>query len=642
MKRNSRKISCKIFTLQINSLVCAALAVFLLLVPAMAFGEKVTLAWDANSESDLKGYTLYYGTVSGNYTSDIDVGNKTQYTTPELQDGVTYYFAVTAKNNDDLESDYSAELPYTVGSPNPDPTYSITVTAGANGSISPSGTVTVDHGSRKSFSISANQDYQVSAVWVDGSSMGAISSYTFENVTQNHTISASFKVTKEVVVDSDADGVPDDEDAFPFDADEYLDTDGDGEGNNADTDDDNDGMPDEWELAYGLNPLADDAGDDPDGDEISNIDEFDSGTAPNHYEGNFKPETPILLSPENGATVGLTPQFETGDFDDPNINDDHGKTQWVVMRAFDGVSVFDVTSKASLTSLTLPKLILEEDTEYLWKTRFIDSHNSPSEWSEEREFISDFTDHDTDKNGVPDVQEIADTLDLDADGTADVIQPDIRCANFQSTDAEVQICISIKDAESVQSIVSLEVEDPADPNLNSATDGKPNYFEFGLLNFKLLVNNPGDETVVTIHLSKAAFKKGNCFKYDPVNEVWMDYSEYTEFSPSRKQVYLTLKDGGFGDADGIKNGIIVDPLAFGSESDPSGGGSDDWLSDDILGGLGCFISTAAAHTDERRSPKPNPWSEIRGREPAIILMVLLMIYLGKIFLSEVRRNRKVL
>ncbi len=62
-------------------------------------------------------------------------------------------------------------------------------------------------------------------------------------------------------------------------------------------------------------------------------------------------------------------------------------------------------------------------------------------------------------------------------------------------------------------------------------------------------------------LSKPAYKKGRCFKYDPVNDVWLDYSDYTQFSPNRKEVYLTLKDGGFGDADGIANGIIVDPLA---------------------------------------------------------------------------------
>ena len=137
-------------------------------------------------------------------------------------------------------------------------------------------------------------------------------------------------VTPDPVSDSDGDGVPDEQDEFPYDADEYLDTDGDGQGNNADTDDDNDGMPDDWELAYGLNPLEDDAAGDPDGEDISNINEYNSGTAPNHFEGNLKPDTPALLAPENGATVSLTPQLATGDFSDPNVNDDHSRTQWLV------------------------------------------------------------------------------------------------------------------------------------------------------------------------------------------------------------------------------------------------------------------------------------------------------------------------
>jgi hypothetical protein len=88
-----------------------------------------------------------------------------------------------------------------------------------------------------------------------------------------------------VVSDSDGDGVPDDQDDFPHDADEYEDTDKDGEGNNADTDDDNDGMPDDWELTYGLNPLADDADQDLDEDGVSNIDEFNSGTDPGNSAG---------------------------------------------------------------------------------------------------------------------------------------------------------------------------------------------------------------------------------------------------------------------------------------------------------------------------------------------------------------------
>ena len=74
-------------------------------MPVVASAADVTIAWDANEEPDLKGYVLYYGTSSGHYTGHVDVGNQTQYTIPELQDGVTYYFAVTAYNQADYESD---------------------------------------------------------------------------------------------------------------------------------------------------------------------------------------------------------------------------------------------------------------------------------------------------------------------------------------------------------------------------------------------------------------------------------------------------------------------------------------------------------------------------------------------------------
>jgi len=56
-------------------------------------------------------------------------------------------------------------------------------------------------------------------------------------------------------LDSDGDGMPDSMDAFPTNPAEWLDSDGDGTGNNADSDDDNDGIPDDWELLNGFNPL---------------------------------------------------------------------------------------------------------------------------------------------------------------------------------------------------------------------------------------------------------------------------------------------------------------------------------------------------------------------------------------------------
>lgn len=68
----------------------------------------------------------------------------------------------------------------------------ITATAGAGGSISPSGTVTVIPGASQTFNITPETGYRIADVVVDGVSAGATSSYTFDNVTADHTISASF------------------------------------------------------------------------------------------------------------------------------------------------------------------------------------------------------------------------------------------------------------------------------------------------------------------------------------------------------------------------------------------------------------------------------------------------------------------
>ena len=69
---------------------------------------------------------------------------------------------------------------------------SITATAGEGGAISPSGTQTVQTGSNATYTITPDSGYNIKDVLVDGVSVGAVSSYTFENVTENHTITASF------------------------------------------------------------------------------------------------------------------------------------------------------------------------------------------------------------------------------------------------------------------------------------------------------------------------------------------------------------------------------------------------------------------------------------------------------------------
>ncbi|KUK93585.1 MAG: Uncharacterized protein XE05_0996, partial [Thermotogales bacterium 46_20] len=73
-------------------------------------------------------------------------------------------------------------------------TYTITATAGANGTITPSGEAVVEHGQSQQFTITPDKGYRISDVLVNGVSVGAVSSYTFENVTQDHTIHASFVI----------------------------------------------------------------------------------------------------------------------------------------------------------------------------------------------------------------------------------------------------------------------------------------------------------------------------------------------------------------------------------------------------------------------------------------------------------------
>jgi hypothetical protein len=70
--------------------------------------------------------------------------------------------------------------------------YHIAASAGAGGSISPSGSVPVNYGADQLFTITADAHYHVLDVLVDGKSVGPVSSYTFTVVTADHTIAAGF------------------------------------------------------------------------------------------------------------------------------------------------------------------------------------------------------------------------------------------------------------------------------------------------------------------------------------------------------------------------------------------------------------------------------------------------------------------
>src|SRR5204862_299136 len=86
-------------------------------------------------------------------------------------------------------------------------TYTITASAGAGGSISPSGAVPVTCGANQTFTITPNACYSIADVLVDGVSVGAVGTYTFSNVLTTHTIAASFTLnTKTITASAGAGG----------------------------------------------------------------------------------------------------------------------------------------------------------------------------------------------------------------------------------------------------------------------------------------------------------------------------------------------------------------------------------------------------------------------------------------------------
>lgn len=110
---------------------CLALAALLTFSSAVA-AQTPTVSWNANTESNLSGYIVQYGTQAGNPSTSLDVGNVTSRRFTGLTAGVTYYFRIVAYNSSGLQSSPSTEVSYAVpGVPAPSVTLtSISPTSG--------------------------------------------------------------------------------------------------------------------------------------------------------------------------------------------------------------------------------------------------------------------------------------------------------------------------------------------------------------------------------------------------------------------------------------------------------------------------------------------------------------------------------
>ncbi len=223
--------------------------------------------------------------------------------------------------------------------------------------------------------------------------------------------------------------------------------------------------------------------------------------------------------------------------------------------------------------------VIKSNHKYYVRVRFFDVYSTASNWSGAFEFTTAYFVVDLNNNGIADADEVDDSVDFNLDGIPDNDQP----RSSMCSRSEWSVSIGIEKASSTaEEIESLEV---IDPDTISDTVNRPADLIFGLFAYRLRVTNPGDTATIRIYFSGDIFASDVFYKYDTING-WYDYSEHTTFNDDGQSITLEVKDGGFGDSDGLANGIIVDPGGIASVGDSSYSS----LGSNIVG---CFIATAA-------------------------------------------------
>lgn len=162
----------------------ATLAAPIALTATVASVSQINLSWTDNTTYETNYYVERATASGGPYTQVGSLGaNVITYSNTGLSVGTTYYYRVRAYDGTNYSA-YSSVVNQTIRT--------IVATAGANGSITPSGTVAVANGFTKVFTMIPNAGYKIASVTVDGSAVAINPTYTFSNITANHTISATF------------------------------------------------------------------------------------------------------------------------------------------------------------------------------------------------------------------------------------------------------------------------------------------------------------------------------------------------------------------------------------------------------------------------------------------------------------------
>jgi hypothetical protein len=312
-----------------------------------------------------------------------------------------------------------------------------------------------------------------------------------------------------------------------------------------------------------------------------------------HQIVNNAPNQPVLESPEDGSQdIPLNITLIGGAFTDENTaeGDFHYQTHWQVgLDSSFATPLLDLVSPVSLTTLILPGSVLTEEAVYYWRVRYFDSYEAGSEWSETFAFKTTTATRDANGNGIPDAQELdaASPADLDQNGIPDVSQISDQFKALNTIDGSGQIAFETTIPDIIEFVESCDPEAYPDEGGQS----KPGDIRFGLLSFRLRIQNTDAAATVAVYFSASLPDSYKWYKYDLV-KGWHIYADAV-FSADRRSLTFTLTDGGDGDTDGLANGIIVDPAGAGS--DVTGAVATPISGSAGIGGSGgvCFIAAAA-------------------------------------------------
>ena len=224
----------------------------------------------------------------------------------------------------------------------------------------------------------------------------------------------------------------------------------------------------------------------------------------------------------------------------------HLRTEWQVSQVSDfSTLVMHVgTTLDNLTVYQIPALVLESATTYHWRVRQVASNGKQSDWSDAWAFTTVAA---PDEEGVDGVLYVNPDADADSSGEEIVIRETVG-------DSGVKIkAIRVSSGVTAQTIKEL------DPDTIPDSVNKPASFPLGLLSFKLTVE-PGAFAQVEISFRGSIPSDAEWYIYN-VEEGWHAYAGaiFSRRRRSRTSVTLNFQDGGIGDADGVANGIIVNP-----------------------------------------------------------------------------------